>query len=169
MKIRQSAGSIANVAFVVVALVLTSLIVHKYFFGATPRRPPERSIPTLVKGSQVALAEEPWTETRSTLLLVLKKDCRFCSDSADLYRRLVPITQQKNIRVIAVLPSPTNESREYLKGLGVDSIDIRQASLESLNVRGTPTIILANERGEVVDSWIGRLNSEQETRLITSL
>ena len=53
-------------------------------------------------------------------------------------------------------------SREYLEKNGVQIIDIRKASLNAIGARVTPTLILVNEKGEVSQSWIGRLPKQKQ-------
>lgn len=60
-------------------------------------------------------------------------------------------------------------SKGYLKRLGVSVDEIRQASLDSIGVNGTPTLILVDNRGAVVDFWIGKLAGPTEQKVIDRL
>jgi hypothetical protein len=53
--------------------------------------------------------------------------------------------------------------------LGVEVEDVRQQTITSIKVSGTPTIILANQRGEVVQTWRGRLSPDEEPKVISAL
>lgn len=74
-----------------------------------------------------------------------------------------------NIRLVAVLPNAVEESKQYLSYLGVSVNEVRQASLRSLGVGGTPTLILVDKEGKVAGSWIGQLPSSKEGEVLKHL
>jgi len=71
--------------------------------------------------------------------------------------------------LIAVLPQPVDEGRRYLEQLGVKVDEIRQAPLSSINVRGTPTLMLVNSDGVVIKTWIGMLAAEQQEEVLNKM
>ena len=117
----------------------------------------------------MALSDVNWNEHNKNLVLVLKKGCHFCVESAEFYRKLIPAAKEKDVLTVAVLPTETEESRRYLNELGLPTLETKQAQLDSINIIGTPTLILTNEQGEVIQSWVGKLNSEQEKQVLESL
>jgi len=57
-----------------------------------------------------------------------------------------------------------------LKENGVEIREIRQVRRDELNeVSVTPTLILIDERGEVLISWTGKLPSEKEKEVTDNL
>lgn len=155
---------LANVAIIVVAILIGVVLVQRFFFAGTVQ--PSKQIAI---GSKVSLPGVEWDKNGKTLVLVLQKGCRFCSESAPFYQRLAQATAAKGVKLIAVLPQSTDEGHEYLNTLSVPIIDIRQASLSSLNVSGTPTLILVNDKGEVAASWVGKLPSDKESEVLAQL
>lgn len=124
----------------------------------------------VLAGSSFGLADVNWRQSKQTLVLVLQEGCRFCSDSAEFYRRLVKATGPKgNGRLLAVLPSELEASHRYLQGLGVSISHVRRSSLGGVNVRGTPTLVLVNDKGVVTKSWVGQLSAEKEAEVIDAL
>lgn len=103
------------------------------------------------------------------MLLALSKGCHFCSESAPFYRKLAEqASGRTDLRLIAVFPrETTNEARDYLDELGVSVSEIRQVTLDAIGARGTPTLVLADGGGRVVDSWTGRLTDEKEGELLS--
>ena len=57
----------------------------------------------------------------------------------------------------------------YLSKLNVGIDDVRQAQFSSLGVRGTPTLILVDNNGAAVKSWVGRLPPNGEAEVISAL
>lgn len=119
-------------------------------------------------GKMISLPEFDATKSGQTLLLALSTTCHFCSESSMFYRRLMA-QRDANTHIVAVFPQSVDVSKSYLKRLGVSVDEIRQASLDSIGVDGTPTLILVDNRGAVVDLWIGKLNGPNEQKVVDRL
>ena len=102
-------------------------------------------------------------------MLVLSKDCRFCDESVDFYKKLISDTKGKNVNIVAALPQEKKAAEEWINGHGIQGIEVRQSQLNSLDVSGTPTLIILNNKGEVSDFWIGKLSAEKELEVINKL
>lgn len=155
----------ANVAIVVVAVLLVFTLGKRYLFPPAPAPAPKE----IVAGSTVSVPNFDWSQSNRTLLLVLQKDCRYCTESAPFYRTLVSTAPGKATKLLAVLPQEESVAREYLKSLDVQINDVRQSSLGSLHVRGTPTLILVDSNGKVIKSWVGKLPDGGEKEVLSSL
>jgi hypothetical protein len=155
----------ANVAIIVVALLLGAVVVKKFLLPAAPQSPPEISA-----GTKVSLPGVDWGRNGRTLVLVLQKGCHFCSESAPFYQRLVRETSgQPGLHLVAVLPQGVDEAKEYLSGLNVPLPEVVQSQPRELGVSGTPTLILVNESGAVIKSWVGKLAAGQETEVLNKV
>lgn len=151
----------ANVAIIVVALLIGAVVVKKFLLAPEP---PTREISA---GTRVALPGVDWGGSQKTLVLVLQKGCHFCSESAPFYQRLVRETSGlPGLRLMAVLPQRADEAKEYLSEINVPVQDVRQAPPKALGVSGTPTLILVDDRGVVLKSWVGKLPAEQEAEVL---
>lgn len=118
----------------------------------------------------MSLPDVDWEGNGRTLLLVLHKGCRFCTASAPFYQRPVrDVAGRGSVRLVAALPEGVEEGTDYLKGLGVSIANVRQATPTSLGVRGTPTLILVDNRGVVAESWAGQLDAGGEGQVLSSL
>lgn len=155
----------ANIAIILVALLLGAVLVKRFLLAPTPQ--PSREISA---GTKVALPGVDWGKNGRTLLLVLQKGCHFCSESAPFYQRLVRETSGRpGLAVVAVLPQATDEAKQYLGELNVPVQDIRQVSLSSLGVSGTPTLLLVDSQGAVLQAWVGKLPAEQEADVLNKV
>lgn len=155
----------ANLAIILVAILIGIVFVKNYLLA--PQSTPESRDYRVPPGTKVSLPEVDWAQNGQTLLVVLKKECRYCAESAPFYQRLVRETAaQKGVRLVAVLPQEVSEGKEYLSSLDVPIDEVRQAELSALGVQGTPTLILVNGQGEVMESWVGKLPVEQETEVL---
>lgn len=163
-KIQQKLEVTANVLIIVVALILGGVLVKKYFFTETA---PERKSP--VVGQKVSVNGIDLSAHQKTVLLVLQKDCKYCTESAVFYKNLIEQTKDKNIKVTAVLPQSKEEAEQYIKELGISGIEVRQSQLDPLNVGGTPTIIVTDNQGVISDTWMGKLPPDKESEVIKKL
>jgi hypothetical protein len=116
---------------------------------------------------KLSISGVDWAKNGQTLVLAISSTCHYCSESAPFYQRLA--RERGDIRMLAVLPQPVEEGRRYLEKLGVEVDDVKQASLASMGVSGTPTLILVNKDGAVENSWVGKLPTVQETEVLGSL
>jgi hypothetical protein len=95
--------------------------------------------------------------------------CHFCSESAPFYKRIIESVKDKNINLVAAFPTGSEESAAYLRELGLNNMEVRRSPLNNLQVSGTPTLILTNDKGEVTDFWVGKLTPDKETEVINKL
>lgn len=154
----------ANLAILVVAVLFIGVLVQKFFFASDSSAPKE-----IAKGTKITLPETDFQANGKTLLLVLQKGCKFCTESMPFYKTLLQQAPQKGVKIVGVLPNTPEESTAYLNENGITLPEIRQTSLNSVNVRGTPTLILVNDKGEVSNSWVGKLPAEKEKEVIDQL
>lgn len=166
-KLNQKVEFIANVLISVIAVLLMGVFIQKYFFGTTPVNQKPRVQPVI--GSKLNVSDVNFSSQPKTLVLALQPGCRFCSESAFFYKRIIETTQNKNVKILAISPTSIEEGRAYLNGLGLNNLEMKRTSLDHIQVSGTPTLILTNEKGEITDYWIGKLAPDKETEVINKL
>lgn len=98
--------------------------------------------------------------------MALQSSCHYCNESAPFYKRLIQEVQGKNTKLIAVLPTKVEDSKAYLNALGLSALEVKQASLDTLQVIGTPTLILTNDKGEITNLWMGKLSDDKAAEVI---
>ena len=163
----------ANIAIIIVAVLICSVIAKDYFAQKPVGQPSkaeglsDKPLAEIQTGTQLSVSGVDWSKSNHTLLLAISSKCHFCSESAPFYQRLSK--ERGRIQLVAVLPQSISEGHTYLDSLKISVDDIRQASLSSLGVRGTPTIILVDGAGRAVKSWVGKLDASQEADVMSSL
>jgi len=111
-----------------------------------------------------------WEEGDQTIVLALSDHCKYCTESAPFYQKLTrELAERKNVRLVAVFPQEASAGQKYLAGLGVPITEVRQASLDSVGVRGTPTLLIVDKSGAVKQSWVGRLSPEREAEVLNRI
>jgi hypothetical protein len=166
--ITQRLEVLTNLAIIVAAVLLSVVLIKNYLLPYFSKDGPrDFRVPA---GAKVSLPGVDWSNNNQTLLLVLQKGCHFCTESAPFYQRLVRETAGRgNVHLIAVLPQETDEGKKYLDDLGVAIGEVKQAQLDSIGVYGTPTLILVNNQGVVITSWVGKLSADGEAEVLSRL
>ena len=152
-----------NISLILFAAILGVLIVKHYY---TRAKPAPLNHTELRVGSQVQLGDVDWEKNGQTLVLALSKNCHYCFESAEFYRRLANEKANKpGIHLMAVFPEAADKARQYLNDLHIDITDVRQASLLSLGVKGIPTAMVVDRSGTVTAIWRGKLSAEEENQV----
>jgi thioredoxin-related protein len=167
--LQEKIQTAANIAVILVAILLGASLVKPYIFPSAVSKSAPVGEPIKV-GTKLPLTDVDWNKSEKNLVLVLSSTCRFCNESAPFYQKLV---EQKagnnNIKFIAVMPQKTEEAKQYLDNHKIAVDEIKQMNLETLNIKGTPTLILVDNTGAVAQSWAGKLPPEKEREVLQQL
>jgi hypothetical protein len=170
---------LANIAVIVTSIVVCAVLVRRYIFPVpTPETATAKAAPvstnegsprkrSIEPGTKISIGGLDWSKSSRTLVLALSTTCHFCAESSPFYQRL---QQQKrsDVHLVALLPQPLGDSQAYLKKLGVIVDEVLQSPLSAVGASGTPTLILVDNQGAVIDSWVGKL-SETSAEHVMSL
>lgn len=156
---------ILNIAVLLVAIVLSTVLVRKFFFGPT-----QNSDYRIAPDARLSIKGVNWADAERTVLLALGKECKYCSESAEFYRRLAAgITSQTNTRLIVLFSEKESDAEAYLKQFGVPVRELRYVSLSSLGIKSVPTVAILDRNGVVKDMWVGKLSPLNESALMSRL
>jgi hypothetical protein len=152
-----------DIALLVTALILGAAVAKQAFID-------QRTVSNEPQvGTQISLPEVEWRNSARSLLIVISSRCRYCSESAPFYRRLVSEAHAANVRVIALLPQPADEGLAYLRQLAIPVSDVRNLRATNLNVRRTPTLLLVDRKGRVRRVWRGQVPQTHESAVLASV
>lgn len=161
---------LANIAIIVVALLLCGVLVKKFFFNGNEAAPAHSVDPKIPAGAKAALPGVDWAKNGKTLVLVLSRDCRYCTQSAPFYQRLTRETAGRpGVHLLAVLPQDVEDGKKYLSDLGISVHEVKQASPSATGAGATPTLILVDDKGIVKNSWVGQLATPEENEVLSQL
>jgi hypothetical protein len=161
MKARLEAA--ANIVVIVLAVVLGSVFLLDRFSSPTPE--PE-SVKAGVKLAN--LDGWDWRAHDQTLVLGLKKGCHFCEDSVPFYHRLIAQQQQAGSgrTIVAVFPDTAEAANGVVQSAGLTAHVLAGVPLEKLKIVGTPTLLLVDRTGTVLNAWVGILSPRQELEVM---
>jgi Redoxin len=162
-KLAQRIEPASHIAIVILAVLIGMVLVKSHLLPDKSKSLPggnttgDLAEPGLV-GKAISLPDTDWKKGDQTLVLVLSVGCGFCTESAPFYKELVQ-KRKGNTRLLAVLPQPVEAGKKYLADLGINVDEVRQARVNSIGVRGTPTLLLVNKDGVVTSSWRGETST----------
>ncbi|NYF78951.1 thioredoxin-related protein [Granulicella arctica] len=149
----------ANVA------VLFAVVVFLFVVGRGEFRKYEETRPAkALVGQTIGLPGFRFASSGKTLVLAISTTCHFCKDSEPFYRDL---TEKSNGRVdfVAVLPQALDVAQSYVQQSIAPSVHVVSARLDSIGVRGTPTLLLVDGNGKVQDVWVGKLDDKGQRQV----
>jgi hypothetical protein len=109
------------------------------------------------------------SKSQKTLILVTNSECRFCSASMRFYRQLTAAARSSSTRVVALTEENLLANRDYLRSNGVTADGYGSIADSGILARATPTLILVQRDGTVLNSWTGQLSEKEEQRVLASL
>lgn len=161
---------VANLAIILVACLLATVLVKNYLFKNHDGQASQQSMPQSqpkLAGANLSSLNVNWKQSKQTLVLVISNTCHFCTESAPFYKTLAE--KKYGAQLIAVLPQSAEEGTRYLANLGVAVDEVKQVSLSTIGVSGTPTLMLVNSDGVMINSWVGKLAPQDESLVLASL
>ncbi|HJX84503.1 MAG TPA: redoxin family protein [Candidatus Angelobacter sp.] len=155
----ELAANIGTIVVVVLAIGVWAMSSRKH--APEPSR--------ISVGTKFELKNVNWQANKKSMVLAVSTNCHFCTESAGFYRELAEYCHNHGVTTIAVLPQSPAEALAYLKNEGVGVDDLRQSSLPSIQITGTPTLLLIDANGVVRDVWIGKLQTNQEKQVLSKV
>ncbi len=167
-KIKELLELVTNVAVLLAATAVLGALTWGYFM--------HKSSPSLEEGFQRGqiLAAPPqvdYSGAAQTLLIAMNTNCHFCTESIPFYNELTKSQQARSTttRIIALFPNEANEVKHYLQQNHLQMEIATRVNFRALNVNGTPTVILVDKHGKIIDFWTGKLSNEIEQQVISAI
>jgi hypothetical protein len=156
---------------IVIAVILLIIMGVRSFLPNPSGTAQSQAPPDLIKpGMKFTLPGFDWSKKDAHIVLVLRKGCHFCSESAPFYQRLVQaVTNRTDLELIAALPQDAAAAQQYLNELQVPIAEVRQADMIATKVYATPTILLVDKTGTVTELWRGKLQPDKELEILNRL
>jgi len=163
---RNILAVVSDVVVLIVALLLGFVVAKNYFF-------PSKVAQSLIKPGDMLPPIEgvDLSSHDQSLLLALKVGCHFCEEDIPFYRRLLQLTESRELELnlVALFPDDGVAVRAFLQREKIPLKVVANAALRELKVTGTPTLILVDRTGRVIQVWTGALPPSEEEELIRRL
>ena len=158
----------SNVAVIIVAVVLLGAIV-----SARLGRPGKIEFESgLQRGQMLArLPSVDYGAASQTLVLALSTKCSYCQQSLPFYKRIAGELQngRQRTQIVAVFPNANIDVEKYKQENQLNMECVTVLNHDGLKVTGTPTLILVDSNGRVLDFWVGMLSKDEERQAIEAV
>ncbi|HEY7216486.1 MAG TPA: hypothetical protein VIC28_17825 [Thermoanaerobaculia bacterium] len=164
-----------NVAILVVCALAIFVLIPKaydaYRWLTTPRPPAPREVK---KGDRIQQLKAVLPAgTSRALVVAVSPTCHFCNESMPFYKQLLDQRNQKSspVKFIAAVPFAEAKAEEAQKfaGAGAQPDGLVQLDFTAAKVPGTPTLMLVDNNGEVLDVWVGKLEEDRQKEVLEVL
>jgi thioredoxin-related protein len=176
---KSTLDTVANIAIILVCAIAAVVLVRTHFFPKAQQQP--GMPPQVEKGEQYdqLKAVVPAGSNRA-LVVAVQPGCHFCNDSIPFYKNLIDQRNQKNSGVKFIAAVPTNdkpeeaqklvseESQKFTSG-GAQPDGMVNIDFASIKVPGTPTLLLVDNTGKVLNVWVGKLDPSAEKEVLKTL
>ena len=163
---RPGLERIGQIAFIVMCVVVSAVGIQR--LRASPPPAAARPVP-MAPGIKVQLHEQLRSQrARGSLVLALSTNCQYCTASMPFYSALasLDVVRDGRIHLSAVSLQPEEQMRTYLASHAVPEVPVVLFRDSGLVIQGTPTVVLLDRSGTVVNSWSGQLRPDEEEILV---
>jgi thiol-disulfide isomerase/thioredoxin len=159
--VRANIELVAQVVIAIAVVITSGVLVKRNVFPEQA----SRRMPGINSGERLTLPNIDWAQNKKSLVFFLKKDCPYCTSSAELYRQLVEEATRRNVKCVAVFPNTLEDARKYLRYIELPIENVYTSPLGDYKISGTPTVLFVDESGIVRSVWMGaQTEREHEMR-----
>jgi thioredoxin-related protein len=176
---KSTLDTAANIAIIVVCAIAAVVLIRNQFFPKQAAGP--GNMPQIEKGEKYAQLKDviPAGANRA-LVVAVQPGCHFCNDSMPFYKRLLDERNQKGSAVKFVAAVPANEKPEEAQktvaaesekfaAVGAQPDKMVNLDFSAIKVPGTPTLVLVDNSGKVLNVWVGKLDEGSEKEVLKVL
>jgi thioredoxin-related protein len=169
---KSTLDTVANIAIIVVCVIAAVVLIRNQFFPAQPR----------VQGAQEQVKEgERFDQLKAVmpagsnraLVVAVSPTCHFCNDSMPFYKKLIDQRNQQGsqVKVIAAVPNEEAKAEESKKfaSAGANPDGMVHMDFSTIKVPGTPTLLLVDNDGKVLNVWVGKQDEKGEKEILEVL
>jgi hypothetical protein len=167
-KLKDILDVTTNVVVVVFAVVAIGVLAKSYF------APQGAAAPASIQNGSAfpEIAGADYKQAPRTLILALKVECPYCARSVPFYNRLIE-ARQENAGQFNIIAAFINKDEALVKSYAEEKQlpvqTIAGVELDKLGIHTTPTLVLIDSTGKVLDSWRGQLKPDGEREVFDAL
>jgi peroxiredoxin len=156
-----------SITLLVIFAVTLGTLAWPRLMGAVGVAPPAPE-PAYRAGATIDTPVEWYQGASHTLLLFARASCTACRAAQPFFKRLIDDIGATARVVLVTSAGEADEDARYARELGLESQAIRTA-IPGLNVRVTPTLVLVDRQGTIIQAWEGVGPAEKQTEITASL
>ena len=154
-----------------VVLVVVTLIAAIFAWGVIQQQSPLNVWDGLQKGKTfTAVPSVTFGSTSRTLIFAMNSKCGHCNESIPFYRQVIDVARRNNnVQMVFISSEEENLFKDYLSQARLKVSSRSPVDLASYGIASTPTIIMVDNEGRIIDFWVGKLSHESEEQLIKAV
>ncbi|OLE55485.1 MAG: hypothetical protein AUG51_03235 [Acidobacteria bacterium 13_1_20CM_3_53_8] len=166
-KIRAYLETATNIAVLAVSILILSLLAVSFFSKGSKTE----FNSGLQKGKQFAqLPAVDYSASRQTLVIALSSKCGYCRESLPFYKQVAESQGNNKItRILALSPETKQVADQFLEQNQLSLEAIPSVELNAYSIDATPTIILLDSKGIIIDFWVGKLPERVEQQILDAI
>jgi thioredoxin-related protein len=173
-KQKSTLDTIANIAIILVCIIAAAVLVDRNVYKFLPAQRQPGARPEAAKGDTFAVLRDAVPAgTQKALFVAVSPTCHFCNDSMPFYKKLIDQRNQSNspVKVIAAVPADEAKVDEakHFAAVGTQPDAMVHVDFSTIKVPGTPTLLLVDDQGKVLDVWVGKLDESREREVLARL
>ena len=119
-------------------------------------------------GQTIDVPAEWYQSSGYTVVIFARASRGACQQAQPFFRQLVSGLKGRASVVLAGSPQERDDDAAYGRALGLKDAALQVAPV-GLKVRATPTLVLLNQRGEILGAWEGVGPPEQQTTIAKAI
>jgi hypothetical protein len=119
-------------------------------------------------GQTIDVPADWYQSSPYTVVLFARASCGACQSAQPFFKQLVSGLKGRAVVVLAGGELTHDEDAEYGRALGLKDPAIHTAPA-GLKVRATPTLVLINQRGEILGTWEGVGPTAQQSTIAKAI
>jgi hypothetical protein len=167
----------ANIAIILVALLIGfSLIRQQITHAKAANKALAASASmenSLVPGNYLPPPEGyQWAQHDRTLMVALRYGCIHCEHNMQLYQHIQNQIQRSNARtsLLSIFPDDLFVAQHDLDSHSLGNMPfLANINFAKMRVAGTPTLLLVDNKGTILYSWIGELSQREQDGVMKTI
>jgi hypothetical protein len=166
----------ANVAITVVALLIgITLIRQQISHAATAKKLAAAAAleSSLDPGKHISPpAGYEWSQHDRTLLMALRYGCVHCEKNMPFYQQMQNQINKSEAKtsLLSIFPDDSFVAQHDLDTHALNGTPfIANVDFAKLHILGTPTLLLVDNKGTILQSWIGELTKDKQDEVMKTL
>jgi hypothetical protein len=119
-------------------------------------------------GQMIDVPADWYQSSPYTIVLFARASCGACQTAQPFFKQLASGLKGRAVVVLAGGEEERDADAEFGRAIGLKDPAIRVAPA-GLKVRATPTLVLINQRGEILGAWEGVGPPEQQTTIAKAI
>jgi hypothetical protein len=174
-KIRNVLEVVTNIAVLLAATTVITVVAVNLFIGknAVARKRNGNMTQSGLQPGQILprLSGIDYNAAPKTLVIMMSTKCKFCLASLPFYSQIGDRENAMNgvLHIVAAFPNSSEEVNRFAAENFFPIETVAGLNLEEVGLRYTPTLVLVDNGGTILDTWVGQLTQEGEQSVLGKL